>query len=275
MAGGGLGSQTGVVTPGFVMTAVFVGVFAVTHLVLASEPVREWIVDRIGSVKFAVLFSMIAWAGLGATLMTYAAHRHEGPMGLGWDAIPWCRGLAIGLMVAGAVLMVAIAAPTGYVASSVAVFTRYTDEPRGLERVTRHPFFAGLALYCVGHILVAQRLIGIVVFGTFGVLAVLGGLMQDRKMVARRGEQHAEYLRASSFLPFWAVVRGRQRIVWSELPWLFLVLGGAGAWGIRLLHGTTFAANYGAYVVFGVMVVVPSWFAFQLAFKHHRARSSL
>ncbi len=257
------------------ITSALVGVFAGTHLVLATNPIREWILDRIGSVKFAVMFSFIAWITFGVTASYYAAHRHEGPPGLGWSGTPGVSESAIVLMVLGVVLMVSIVAPSGYLESAAVVFGRHSNEPRGLERVTRHPFFVGLALYAIGHVMVASRMMGVVVFGTFAGLAVVGGLMQDRKLLADRGDEHAAYLKASSFVPFWAIVRRRQRLVVSELPWLYLVLGGGMAWGMRWLHGTSFASEYGALLVIVTLVVVPAWFAFQSAFRHHRARSSL
>src|SRR5439155_441468 len=37
--------------------------------------------------------------------------------------------------------------------------------PRGVERVTRHPFFVGVALLASAHVLFATRLVGVVLAG--------------------------------------------------------------------------------------------------------------
>lgn len=254
---------------GLVIITVLVGAFILTHLGFSISSVRDAIVSRLGSVKFTVLYSLVAWAVLGAMLAGYVAYREQSPSGLGLADLPGIGPTATIAMGLGMVLMISIVGPTGYLRSAVVVFSEHTAQPRGMERITRHPFFVGLALLCVGHILVAPRLAGVIVFGGFGLLAVVGGPMQDRKLRARRGPEHAAYLDATSIVPFGAVLRGRQRVVWGELPWLFLALGVAMVWGTRALHGT----GYGAWLVMAALVVGPTWFAIASAFRHHRARS--
>ncbi|MEM7159122.1 MAG: NnrU family protein [Myxococcota bacterium] len=251
--------------------AVLIAAFVVTHLVLASPPVRTMIVDRLGSVRHAVIVGISAWIGLGALLGYYGAHGSEGPPGFGLEGIAWVRWPALVAMVFGMVLMTAIVAPSGYLASSTVVFGRTTRPARGLEQITRHPFFVGLLLYCLGHVAVARHRIGVVLFAGFGVLALVGAILQDRKLLAARGDSHAEFLRSTSLLPFVAILRGRQRLAWGELPWVFLGLGLAGAFGVRQLHGR--GLDYAWLMVFGVLVVVPLWFGFKSAFAQHRGRS--
>ena len=64
-------------------------------------------------------------------------------------------------------------------------------EPRGLERVTRHPFFVGVALLGAAHALLAPRLVGAVAMGSLALLAGVGAWFQDRKLLALRGERYA------------------------------------------------------------------------------------
>ena len=248
-----------------------VAAFVVIHLVLTTPPLRTVLVDRLGSTKHAGLVALTAWGTLAPLLWFYAAHRHEGPPGLGLGHLPAVHGSAIVLLSLGMMLMAGIAAPSGYLKSAAVVFGRVTREPRGAERITRHPFFAGLACFGLGHLLVAQRMAGVIVFGGALLIAVVGGLLQDRKLLAARGSSHAEYLAATSFVPLLAVLRGRQRIVAGELPWLAWAAGLGLAWGSRALHGTGFDAGW--IVVLAVLVVGPTWFAIASAFSHHRARS--
>ncbi|MEX1361632.1 MAG: NnrU family protein [Nannocystaceae bacterium] len=253
-------------------TAALLAAFVLSHLVITTPPVRTIIVDRLGRVRLAVIASVLAWATLAPLIWLYAAHRGEGPPGLGLGHLLGVRWPAMAAMVAGMVLMVAIVAPSGYPASAAAVFSRHSREPRGLERITRHPFFVGLVLWGLGHTLVAERLVGVIVFGGLALMGGAGALLQDRKLLGLRGREHAEYLRATSIVPLWAVLRGRQRVVLRELPWAFVGLGAAAAAGTRWLHGRGFA--YGWLVLLLVMVVVPLWLGVSSAFRHHRARSS-
>lgn len=253
------------------ITAILVGTFVVSHLALASPPLRTVLVDRLGQVKHTAIVAFAAWGSLGPLCWYYGTHAHEGPPGLGLGHLPgvwWPSAIGSGL---GIVLMVGIVAPSGYLRSASVVFGQRTNEPRGVERITRHPFFVGLLLWSVGHMLLASRMAGVVLFGALAVMAGLGGVLQDAKLRRLRGDSHEAYLRVTSFVPLLAVLRGRQRIVAKELPWLFWGLGIGVAAGVWALHGSGFA--YGWVLVLVLLVLVPLWFAVASAFRHHRARS--
>lgn len=252
-------------------TAALVAGFVLPHLVLTAGPVRAALRRRLGSVRLASLVSVIAWVTFVPLAWFYAAHRHEGPPGLGLGGVPVVAWPSIVAMSLGMVLMVAIVAPSAYPASAAAVFARHSHEPRGLERITRHPFFFGLAIFGTAHALMATHLVGTIVFGGLAAMALIGAASQDRRLLAARGEEHRRYLASTSFVPLVAVLRGRQRIAWGELPWASLSAGIAAALGARWVHGTGFA--HGWLVVAIVMVVVPVWLAAASAFRHHRARS--
>jgi uncharacterized membrane protein len=120
--------------------------------------------------------------------------------------------------------------------------------PRGLARVTRHAFFAGVAMMAAAHALLATRLTGVVFFaGTF-LLVTLGAWAQDRKLLRRHGAAYAEYLAATSYVPFAAIVAGRQRLVWREIPLRGLALSALLAATLRLVHSSIFAAG-GAWMM--------------------------
>jgi uncharacterized membrane protein len=176
---------------------------------------------------------------------------------------PALRPALIGVVAAGIVLAVAGVVP--YPRSAYALFrTAAPSEPRGIERVTRHPFFAGTALLGVGHALLASHLTGVVFFGGLALFALAGAWHQDRKLLATRGAPHAALLARTSLVPFAAIVAGRQRLVVGELPLGAIALGGVGAW---LLGGPAHAAimaHGGAYVVLavvggGVLAALQAW----------------
>jgi uncharacterized membrane protein len=121
-------------------------------------------------------------------------------------------------------------------------------EPRGLERVTRHPFFVGAVLLGSAHALLAPHLVGAVAMGSLALFAAIGAWFQDRKLLALRGQSYADYLAATSSIPFAAIAAGRQRLVWRELPFRSLLAGLALAWGLRALHAHLFDQG-GAYLI--------------------------
>jgi protein-S-isoprenylcysteine O-methyltransferase Ste14 len=135
-----------------------------------------------------------------------------------------------------------------YPSLPAALFGRSVRGPRGIERITRHPFFAGTALFALAHALLAPHAIGIVFFGGLALLAILGSRHQDGKLLANRGAAYADYLAATSAIPFAAIVAGRQRIVWKELPLAGMGGGLALALMLRHWHEAIFAHD-GAWII--------------------------
>ena len=233
--------------------ALAFGLFAATHLGLSWPPLRQALVARLGSWGFTLGFSLVAWVTFGVAVATYAARAGEGPAGLALGAYGPTRLVLIAAIALGAMLM--NGAFAGYSSSPYAVGSAHVREPRGLERVTRHPFFAGVVLLGIAHALLATRLVGALAMGSLAFVAWIGAWLQDRKLLALRGAPYARYLAATSGIPFAAVAAGRQRVVWSELPYGSLVVGLALAWLLRAVHAHLF--DYGGAYVIAALVIGP------------------
>jgi uncharacterized membrane protein len=231
--------------------AFAVALFAISHIGLGWPPVRQFLVARLGRWGFTLLFMLVAWITFGSAVATYATYAEAGPAGLALGAHPAARLALVAAIVLGVMLM--IGAFAGYVSSPYSMGGESVREPRGLERVTRHPFFVGTALLGGAHALLATRMVGAVLMGSLALFALLGAWFQDGKLLALRGEPYAAYRAASSTLPFVAIAAGRQRLVSSELPYGTLLLGVALAWLLRSLHGHLFAHG-GAYVIAALVI---------------------
>ncbi len=224
--------------------------FAGTHIGLATRRVRAALVARLGEAGFTALFSMIASASFAAAIAYYAAHRTEGAPGLALANVPALRGALMTVTVTGIVLL--SAGSVTYPGSPYDLFARTVRAPRGIERVTRHPFFAGVALFALAHALLATRLVGTVVFGALALVAIVGARHQDAKLLARNGRSYGDYVAATSGLPLAAILAGRQRLVWRELPLGTLAAGLGTAAALRVVHGSIFALG-GLWVIVAVV----------------------
>jgi uncharacterized membrane protein len=232
-------------TPALVVAALWL-LFGGTHIGLASQSVRGRLVARLGEMGFTALFYLVAATSFAWLIAFYAAYRFEGVPGLALASVPALRwGLMIAV-VAG--LMLSVPALAVYPRLPMALFEQPIREPRGIERITRHPFFAGTALFALAHALLATHAVGAVFFGGLALLAILGARHQDGKLLARRGRAYADYLAATSAVPFAAIVAGRQRLVWNELPMVGLGLGLALALALRHWHDALFADG-GAWII--------------------------
>ena len=232
--------------------------FAGTHVGLATRRVRGALVVRLGENGFMNLFSLVATILYAALVAWYAMHRFAGAPGLALGRVPVLREALIAMIVAGVAL--AVAGLAAYPRLPSALYDQPIGAPRGIERITRHPFFAGVALVAIAHVLLATRLVGAVFAAGFAVLAIAGAWHQDRKLARRRGRTYADHLAATSAVPLAAVVGGRQRLAWRDLPLAALATGIVLAIVLRMVHDRMFAYG-GAGVILAVVAggALASW----------------
>src|SRR5262245_38949318 len=144
--------------------------FGGSHVGLAV--LRERLVARLGEIGFSALFSLVAALTFAALVTYYAAHRFEGGAGIGLAAVPGVRWLLMVVVVFGFGLC--IPGLTSYPRLPSALFGQPLRAVRGIERVSRHPFFAGTALFALAHALLATHLVGTVFFAGLFLLATVG-----------------------------------------------------------------------------------------------------
>lgn len=233
-----------------IVVALLWGIFGGTHVLLATRRVRASLVARLGEPGFTAFFSLVAAVAFAALVAYYAAHRFEGVAGPGLAHVPALRLALSAVIVAG--LMLVAAGLAVYPTLPTALFSQPLRGARGIERITRHPFFAGSAIFALAHALVATHLVGTVFTAGFAVLALAGARHQDTKLLARRGGGYADYLAATSIMPFAAVLAGRQRLAWRELPLATLAVGLGVALALRAVHDAIFAYG-GAWIVLTVV----------------------
>ena len=231
------------------IVAGFAALFVATHIGLATSRIRTALVSALGDRGFTVFYFLVAAATYSAFIMSYAAHRLDGPAGadLGATALRWPLILVIvtGMMLMSAGLL-------AYPGMPSALFGQTVRPPRGVERITRHPFFAGTAMMFLAHTLLAPRLTGAVFSLSIAILAIVGAWHQDRKLHARRGSAYGDYLAATSGFPFAAIVSGRQRLVPREQPLGAYAAGAVAAVALRMVHGSLFADG-GLWVIVAVL----------------------
>jgi uncharacterized membrane protein len=211
--------------------------FAGSHIVLSSLQVRGKLIARLGETTFIRLYSAVAFATFIPLVWVYLANRHAG--GVVWNlaAVPGMRQLAMLL----AVLAFAVIAGGVFRPSPALVGIRQSWGARGLTRITRHPVFMGIALWSLSHLLVNGFLTDLLFFGGMLAFSLAGAAHQDARKRATEERRLGQFFAESSFWPFGAIIAGRNRLIWSELPWIALVVGAAAAVAIYALHPWAFS----------------------------------
>jgi uncharacterized membrane protein len=246
--------------------------FGGTHVGLATRRPRAALVNRLGEWGFIGVFSAVATVAFVLLIRSYAVHRFDGAAGLGLAAFPIVRWPLFALAAVGAGVMAL--SLFDYPVSAYAVASKLAAyEPRPIERITRHGFFAGLGLLAVAHALLASHLVGTVFFGCLALFTWLGSVHQDAKLLAQRGDVHRRYLAVTSTLPFAAILAGRQRRDLRGIPLPALAAAVLMPWLLRTAHDSIFAAG-GAYVIGATVggAALASWQAWRV--QRRRAAAS-
>jgi uncharacterized membrane protein len=108
------------------------------------------------------------------------------------------------------------------------------EEPRGIQRVTRHPMLWSFAIWAGVHLLGNGDTASLVFFGAFLVTALAGMPSIDAKLARRHGATWRDFAAKTSILPFGAIAAGRNRLALGEIGWMPPVVGLA-VWA-ALLH---------------------------------------
>ena len=230
---------------GFV-TALLWLAFGGTHVGLAMAPVRKRLVGTLGEGGYIFLYSLVAIVTFAALIHYVALHRFAEPHTSLLLTIPPVRGALIAISAIGFAIFVA--AVLVYPGLPMAAFRHRAMAARGIQQITRHPFFSGLALWAAAHALLSTSRVSFVFFLGVIVLSFVGGMHQDRRLIAELGEPYRSYVAATSFWPFVAVITKRQKIRWREQPWIVYALGIGASLGTYHVHAHIFDHG-GAYVI--------------------------
>jgi uncharacterized membrane protein len=218
--------------------------FVGSHFLLSSTPLRVALASRLGEARFTILFSLVS----AATLFWLAAAFHASPRDHLLWVIPGSAHLSLGAMPIALFLLTA-----GQLrANPTAAMQRMPDpdwRPRGIMTVTRHPMMWGIGLWALLHVLANGDAAGLIFFGSFAVLALIGTLAIDAKKRRSWPPSVWQVFAAStSNLPLLAWLQRRTHIDLKGIGWV-PVLATAALWALIVLWfhphvlGTPIIAN--------------------------------
>ena len=214
-------------TEGVALAAIF---FVVSHIVLASGPLRAALVKSIGENAFRGLFSAIAIGALVWLALAYTGAPHVEL----WPETAWARHVPLAVMPLAAVLVVCGLTTRNATAIGGGVNANTADPAPGIMKVTRHPFLWGIALWALAHIPPNGDARSLILFGALAILSFAGMAAIDRKRLRSLGAAWGPIVLTTSVLPFGALLSGRAKLRFGEIS----------AW--RILAGV---ALYAALVV--------------------------
>ncbi len=219
-----------------IATAVFLAI----HFLVSGTRLRGRLVAAIGEGAYMGLYSAASLALIVWMSMSYGPALADQGNAFLWTAPAWWPHVGAVLMLIA--FLFAVVGMTTTNPGAVGQESRAAKGPHGIQRITRHPFLWGVALWAAFHLVANGDLASLVLFGGFLVLSLGGTMMIDAKRQRKLGETWEAYARHTSNLPFAAIMAGRQRLALKEL----------GGWQVILaiaLYGVVFAMHS---LLFGV-----------------------
>jgi uncharacterized membrane protein len=221
------------------------------HFGVSGSRLRDVLAGSLGEGAYLGLYSLASLGGIVWLAMAYNGAMTEGPELL-WDFGPGVQHMGL-LAVAIAFVFglpgVLMPSPTGVGQGAAA---GDPNAVRGVLRITRHPFLWSVALWAAFHLLANGDQASAIFFGTWLVLSVGGTFSIDAKRARAQGPLWDGFARATSNIPFAAILAGRQKLVVSEL------LGWRQAVALALFAGVALGHHW----LFGVSPFPGGWVPF-------------
>ena len=188
--------------------------FIAIHLGWSGTALRDAAVGLTGLRAYMIVFSLASALGMAWLVSAYIG----APYVPTWGPLEWWKPVAIVLMLPAFLLVViglATPNPTAVLQEGLA-----SQPPRGIVRITRHPFLVGVALWAGVHLVGNGDWASLVFFGSLAIVALAGTVSIDAKRRRSLGaEAWDRFAGRTSIVPLAAIIEGRNSLVWREIGW--------------------------------------------------------
>lgn len=168
-----------------------------SHVVPSAPGLRERLIETLGRSAFYAGYSLISLLTLGLLIWAYWA---AGPQPWLYTPSTAARIIALAVMLLATFLVTA------------RLTTRaQPDRPHGIYRVTAVPGSLGVLLWALVHLLNLGEARAVVVFAGLAVMSLIALI----KNLALAGPAYREV----GWLPFAAILSGREILFWREIGW--------------------------------------------------------
>lgn len=201
--------------------AIAMVAFVASHLVLSGRPVRRTLVAALGEMAFLGLYSALSLA-----LLVWVIQAYQGaPVVVLWSVPTALKHLTLPVMLLACILVAAGVTTPSPAAVSLDPEALAEREPVGIQTVTRHPVMWGIAAWGIAHLAANGEAADWILFGGITVLALVGARHIDHKKRLLLGHGWQRFAAATAFVPFAAIIAGRNRLDLAGIGWWRLGLG--------------------------------------------------
>ena len=171
--------------------------FLLSHAIPARPGLRQRLVGTLGERPYQLLYSLLSLVLL-AWLISAATRAPYVPL---WDLTIEQYWVPVVLMLPAFILFAGGAIAPNPLSIS---FSRRPFDPEraGIVAVTRHPVLWGFALWAFAHVVPNGDLVSLIMFGGFGLFALAGMALIDRRKKRQLGDEWEALARRTSLIPF-------------------------------------------------------------------------
>lgn len=211
--------------------------FVFIHRGLSATGLRAKALGLLGAVPYQAVYSVLSLLLIIGMARGYGG-AVSGPANVSlWAGVPGLNWLALILMVPAVFLVVVGTLTPGPTTAGMEGLLKKAPEPRGIHRLTRHPFLWGVSLFALAHLLVAGHLAGLILFGALLYTSLSGTGSIDRKRKVAAGDLWEAYAAKTSNVP---LAKGGLVPAVREMGALRLAAGGLGFVAIAWAHAAVF-----------------------------------
>jgi uncharacterized membrane protein len=146
------------------------------------------------------------------------------------------------MLVSSLLVVSGLTTPNPVIVRSESLFDR-AEIIRGVLRITRNPFFWGVGLFAVSHVIIIGDVTAVIAFGSLAILGLAGAPVLDTKKALRHGASWDAFAAATSDIPFLAIAQGRQELRWEEIGLSRLASGAVLFVVVLVFHHTLFGGS--------------------------------
>lgn len=199
------------------------------HWIVSGSPLRTPIANLLGERLFKALFAIIITLSLVWMAFAFMA----APYAETWGTAQALKPFSIGLMLLSFLLLISGVLDKN--PTTLGLVPPDQVEARGMVRVTRHGGLLGLGLWGLAHFMVNGDWASHLLYGTIAIEGLIGPLNLDRKYRIKHGAAWDKFAAQTSYLPFSAILSGRNKLVLSEING-WMVLAAIGLFGLVMYY---------------------------------------
>ncbi len=208
--------------------------FGGTHLIGSTVPVRTWLIRKTGLPVFKVLYSLVALATFIPLVVVYWTNRHGGAELFEYQ--PALIRVSEGLMLVALFFLVHGALTLNPMSSMAEMSGTVVRTARRVTRITRHPTNTAFSLFAVAHMIMNPYEGDWYFFGGFLAYVLLSAWHQDRRFLATHPDTFTAFYETTSYVPFLAILQGRQRLGIGEYRWWSILITCGLFFGLKYVH---------------------------------------